>query len=90
LAANAGADAGWVVREVEKSEGNKGFNVLTGKFEDLIAAGVIDPVKVTRTALQNAASVGIMILTTEALVTDIPEEKKEATPGMPPGGMGEY
>jgi len=56
LAKNAGADAGWVVREVEKSEGNRGFNALTGKFEDLIAAGVIDPVKVTRSALQNAAS----------------------------------
>ena len=88
LAANAGADAGWVVREVEKSEGNKGFNVLTGKFEDLIVAGVIDPVKVTRSALQNAASVAMMILTTEALVTDLPE--KEKAPAMPPGGMGEY
>ncbi|HEX7455854.1 MAG TPA: chaperonin GroEL [Candidatus Nanoarchaeia archaeon] len=90
LAANAGADAGWVVREVEKSEGDKGFNALTGKFEDLVKAGVIDPVKVTRTALQNAYSTAMMVLTTEALVTDIPEEKKEATPGMPPGGMGEY
>src|SRR3990170_757009 len=87
LAANAGADAGWVVREVEKSEGNKGFNALTGKFEDLVAAGVIDPVKVTRSALQNAASVAMMVLTTEALVTDIPEEKNPSA-GMPPGGMG--
>lgn len=87
LAANAGADAGWVVREVEKSEGNRGFNALTSKFEDLVAAGVIDPVKVTRTALQNAASIAMMMLTTEALITDIPEEKKETTPGMPPGGM---
>jgi len=90
LAANAGADSGWVVKEVEKATGNHGFNALTGQFEDLVAAGVIDPVKVTRTALQNAASVAAMILTTEALVTDIPEEKKETTPGMPPGGMGEY
>ena len=91
LAANAGADSGWVVREVEKSEGNKGFNALTGKFEDLVKAGVIDPVKVTRTALQNAYSIAMMVLTTEALVTDIPEEKKdEAAPGMPPGGMGGY
>ena len=89
LAKNAGADAGWVVREVEKSEGNRGFNALTGKFEDLIAAGVIDPVKVTRSALQNAASVAMMVLTTEALVTDIPEEKNPPAggPGMPPGGM---
>lgn len=87
LAKNAGADAGWVVREVEKSDGNRGFNALTGKFEDLIAAGVIDPVKVTRSALQNSASVAVMVLTTEALVTDIPEEKKESGPGMSPGGM---
>ncbi|MCH8820894.1 chaperonin GroEL [Patescibacteria group bacterium] len=92
LAENAGADAGWVVREVEKSEGNKGFNALTGKFEDLVKAGVIDPVKVTRSALQNAASVAIMVLTTEALVTDIPEEKSTPEPGagMPPGGMGGF
>jgi chaperonin GroEL len=92
LAANAGADSGWVVKEVEKATGNHGFNALTGQFEDLVAAGVIDPVKVTRTALQNAASVAAMILTTEALVTDIPEEKNPPAggPGMPPGGMGEY
>ena len=92
LAANAGADAGWVVREVEKGEGNKGFNALSGRFEDLIAAGVIDPMKVTRSALQNAASIAMMVLTTEALVTDIPEEKSPPAggPGIPPGGMGEY
>jgi chaperonin GroEL len=92
LAANAGADSGWVVKEVEKATGNHGFNALTGQFEDLVAAGVIDPVKVTRTALQNAASVAAMILTTEALVTDIPVEKNPPAggPGMPPGGMGEY
>ena len=91
LAGNSGADAGWVVREVEKSEGNRGFNALSGKFEDLVAAGVIDPLKVTRTAIQNAASVAMMVLTTEALITDIPEEKKEeAASGMPPGGMGGF
>lgn len=91
LARNSGADAGWVVREIEKSEGNRGFNALSGKFEDLVAAGVIDPLKVTRTAIQNAASVAMMVLTTEALITDIPEEKKEeAAPGMPPGGMGGF
>jgi chaperonin GroEL len=90
LAANAGADAGWVVREVEKGEGNKGFNALTGKFEDLIKAGVIDPVKVTRSALQNATSVAMMVPTTEALITDTPAEKSTPEPGagMPPGGMG--
>ncbi len=92
LAENSGADAGWVVREVEKAEGNRGFNALTGKFEDLVAAGVIDPVKVTRHAIQNAASIAMMVLTTEALVTDIPEDKKsEAAAGMPPGGgMGGF
>ena len=92
LAQNAGADAGWVVREVEKAEGNKGFNALTGKFEDLVKAGVIDPLKVTRSAVQNAASVAMMVLTTEALVTDIPEEKTTSEPGagMPPGGMGGF
>src|SRR3990167_879603 len=88
IAQNAGVDSGWAVREVEKAPVNIGLNALTGKFEDLVVAGVIDPVKVTRTALQNAASVAMMILTTEALVTDLPE--KEKAPAMPPGGMGEY
>ncbi len=88
IAKNAGVDAGWAVKEVEKAPGNFGLNALTGVFEDLVAAGVIDPVKVTRSALQNAASVAMMILTTEALVTDLPE--KEKAPAMPPGGMGEY
>ena len=88
IATNAGVDAGWAVKEVEKAQGNIGLNALTGKFEDLVIAGVIDPVKVTRIALQNAASVAMMILTTEALVTDLPE--KEKAPAMPPGGMGEY
>jgi len=95
LVQNAGEDAGRVLAEIERSDNNirnYGFNALTGKFEDLVAAGVIDPVKVTRTALQNAASVAMMILTTEALVTDIPEEKNQPAggPGMPPGGMGDY
>ncbi len=88
LAKNAGIDSGWAVKEVEKAAGNVGLNALNGKFEDLVAAGVIDPVKVTRSALQNAASVAMMILTTEALVTDLPE--KEKAPMMPPGGMGDY
>ena len=91
LAANAGADSGWVVKEVEKAQGDSGFNVLTGKFENLTAAGIIDPVKVTRSALQNGSSIAMMILTTEALVTDIPEKDKPMPgAGMPPGGMGDY
>lgn len=88
LAENAGLDAGWVVKEVEKSTGNNGLNAQNGKFEDLVASGIIDPVKVTRSALQNAASVAMMILTTEALITDLPE--KDKMPPMPAGGMGEY
>ncbi len=87
LAQNAGMDAGWVVKEVEKATGNVGLNAMTGKFEDLTAAGIIDPVKVTRSALQNAASVAMMILTTEALITDLPEKDKMSMPPMPGGGM---
>ncbi len=86
LAMNSGVDAGWVVKKIEESgDVNYGFNALTLEFEDMIKAGILDPVKVTRTALQNAASVASMILTTEGLITDIQEEKKN-TPGM--GGMG--
>ena len=89
IAQNAGVDSGWAVKEVEKAVGNIGLNALSGKFEDLTVAGVIDPVKVTRSALQNAASVAMMILTTEALITDIKEPEKPM--GMPPGGgMGDY
>jgi len=90
LARNSGMDAGWVVKEVEKAQGDSGFNALTGKFENLTTAGVIDPVKVTRSALQNAASVAMMVLTTEALITDIPEKNPPSAPGMPPGGMPDY
>ncbi|MCR4324675.1 MAG: chaperonin GroEL [Candidatus Curtissbacteria bacterium] len=90
IAENAGADSGWVVKEVEKAVGNKGFNAITGQFEDLTVSGVIDPVKVTRSALQNAASVAMMILTTEALITDLPEKNPPAMPGMPPGGGMDY
>ncbi len=88
LAENAGEDAGWVVRKVTDSkEANYGYNAATGEFEDLVKAGVIDPVKVTRSAVQNSASVAMMILTTEALVTDIPEKNPAPTPGGMPGGM---
>ncbi len=88
LAENCGLDAGWVVKEVEKATGNVGLNAANEKFEDLVTAGVIDPVKVTRSALQNASSVAMMILTTEALITDIKEPEKAMS--MPPGGMGDY
>ncbi len=88
LAKNSGADDGWVVRQVEESKDkNVGFNALTLKFEDMLEAGIPDPVKVTRTALQNAASVASMILTTECLITDIPEEKKDDHGHSGMGGM---
>ncbi len=87
LAKNSGQDDGWIVKKVlENKSSTYGFNSLTLKFEDMIKAGVLDPVKVTRSAVQNAASTASMILTTEALVTDLPE-KKEDNP-MPAGGMG--
>jgi chaperonin GroEL len=88
LCANAGIDGGVVVKEVIASKGSIGYNVATDKFEDLVKAGVVDPTKVTRTALQNAASVASLLLTTECMITDIPE--KEKAPAMPPGGGMDY
>jgi chaperonin GroEL len=87
LCANAGVDGGVVAKEVVSSKGNLGYNVATDKFEDLVKAGVVDPTKVTRTALQNAASIAGLLLTTEAIITEIPE-KKEPAPAHPPGGGG--
>jgi chaperonin GroEL len=91
LAANAGQDGSVIVdgvRRRAKEEKNKniGYNVLTDQYVDMIKAGVIDPVKVVRGALENATSIAAMILTTDALVTDVPE--KDKMPAMPPGGMG--
>ena len=84
IAENAGFDGAVVVAEVKKAEGNIGFNAANEKYEDMIAAGIVDPVKVTRSALQNAASVASMLLTTEAGITQI----KEPEPPMPQGGAG--
>ncbi|PYK50448.1 MAG: chaperonin GroEL [Verrucomicrobia bacterium] len=86
LADNAGKEGALVVEEIKKRKGNEGYDVSTGEYTDLVKAGIVDPTKVTRTALQNAASIAGLLLTTEALVTEIPE--KEKTPPMPPGGMG--
>ncbi len=87
IAKNAGKDGAVVVEEVKKNKGNFGYNAADDKYEDLVKAGIIDPTKVTRSALQNAVSAAALLLTTEAVVTDIPE-KNEKTPGMPPmGGM---
>lgn len=85
IAQNAGADGAVVVGKVEAMKGAKGFNASSGEFEDLLAAGIIDPTKVVRTALQNAASIAGLLLTTDAAVTDAPEPKKAAPP-MPGGG----
>jgi len=89
IAANAGHEGAVIVQQVEAQEGSNGFNAATGEMVDLIEAGVIDPVKVTRAALQNAASIAGLLLTTEALVADKPEEAP-AMPmgGDPMGGMG--
>jgi chaperonin GroEL len=82
LLRNSGVDEGYWIHQIVSAKDNIGFNVLTGELEDMIKSGIVDPVKVSRYALQNAASVATMILTTEALVTEIPEEEK--TPGVPP------
>jgi len=90
LADNAGVEGSVVVQEVKRRKGNEGYNVSTGEYEDLVKAGVVDPKKVTRTALQNAASIAGLLLTTECLVTEIPEkEKKAPMPGGHGGGMGD-
>jgi chaperonin GroEL len=87
IARNAGTDDGYVLRLVEDNKGvDFGFNALSNEFGSMLAAGVVDPAKVVRSAIQNAASVAVMVLTTECLVTDIPEKKPEM-PAMP-GGMG--
>ncbi len=91
LAANAGVEGSIVVQEVKKRKGNEGYNVATNEYEDLVKAGVVDPKKVTRSALQNAASIAGLLLTTECLITELPEKEKAAPGGGGhggPGGMG--
>ena len=83
LASNAGVEGSIIVQEVKRRKGNEGYNVATGEYEDLVKAGVVDPKKVTRTALQNAASIAGLLLTTECLITEVPEKDKPA-----PGGGG--
>jgi chaperonin GroEL len=88
LAQNAGVEGSLIVQEVKKRKGNEGYNVATGEYEDLVKAGVVDPKKVTRSALQNAASIAGLLLTTECLITEVPEKEKPAAPaGHGPGGM---
>jgi len=88
IAENCGIEGSIVVDKVKNLKGNMGFNAQTETYEDLLKAGVIDPTKVVRTALQNAASVASLLLTTEALIADVPEEKGGDMPGGMPGGMG--
>jgi len=91
IAANAGAEGSIVVSKVKDMKLDEGFNAATEVYEDLVKAGVIDPAKVVRNALQNASSIASLLLTTEALVSEIPEEKKDAGAGHQhggPGGMG--
>ncbi len=90
IAENAGEESSVVVQRIREEKGSFGFNADSGKFEDLLAAGIIDPKKVTRNALENASSIASLLVTTEALITEIPEEEKMQMPGpggMPPGGM---
>jgi len=83
---NAGLEGSVVVQKIKESKVNVGFDVNSDSYVDMVEAGIIDPTKVTRTALQNASSIAALMLTTEALITDIPEEKSAAMPAMPPGG----
>ena len=81
IAQNAGEDGGIVCERVIESKGNQGFNALTNEYEDLVKAGVIDPTKVTRTALANAASVATLLLTSDALIAEKPKDDKHAKKG---------
>ncbi|HET6978054.1 MAG TPA: chaperonin GroEL [Pyrinomonadaceae bacterium] len=90
IAENAGIEGAVVIGEVERLKGSKGYNAVTGDYEDLTAAGIIDPTKVVRTALQNAASISGLLLTTEAAVTDLPEPPKKSGPPMPGGDDYDY
>jgi len=88
LVVNAGVEGSIVVQEVKKSKGNQGFDVATDTYVDMVKSGIIDPTKVTRTALQNAASIASLLLTTECMVTELPEKKEKPMGGPPGGGMG--
>src|SRR5207249_937390 len=87
LASNAGVEGSIIVQEVKRRKSNDGYNVATGQYEDLVKAGVVDPKKVTRTALQNAASIAGLLLTTECLITELPEKAKFAPAPDGHGGM---
>ncbi|MFA6666222.1 MAG: chaperonin GroEL, partial [Armatimonadota bacterium] len=88
IAQNAGVEGSVIINKIKDLPKGNGYNAATGVYEDMMKAGIIDPAKVTRSALQNAASIASLLLTTEALVADIPEEKPMPMPGGPGGGMG--
>lgn len=88
ISQNAGHEGSIVVNKVKETEGAQGFNAATDEYTNLVDAGVIDPTKVVRSALQNAASIAGLLLTTEALVSEIPEKEEKAAPGGGPPGMG--
>lgn len=90
LAFNAGVEGSLIVQEVKRRHGNEGYNVATGSYEDLVKAGVVDPKKVTRSALQNAASIAGLLLTTECLITEIPEKKEKPAADPHHGGGMDY
>ena len=90
LAKNAGKEGSVIVEQVKKAEGANGYNVMSEKIEDMVAAGIIDPTKVTRTALQNASSIAALLVTTEAVIVEKPEEEKAGPPMPPGGGYGGY
>src|SRR5690606_9246583 len=88
IVSNAGDEASVVVNQVASGTGNYGYNAATGEYGDLVEQGVLDPTRVTRTALQNAASVASLLLTTEVAVAELADDKSSGN-GMPPGGMGD-
>jgi chaperonin GroEL len=94
ISANAGMDGAVIIQEVRRAQAAQknnriGYNVMSGEYVDMIEAGIPDPAKVTRGAVENAASIAAMILTTEALITDVPEKNPPAMPN-PGGGMGDF
>jgi chaperonin GroEL len=88
IATNAGKDGAVIIEEVRKREKGVGYNAAKDEYVDMIKSGIIDPLKVTRSALQNASSVAAMVLTTEAAVTDLPENPPSNAPTMPSGMSG--
>lgn len=88
IAQNAGFDASVIVNKVREESGSQGFDAKNGEFVDMVKAGIIDPAKVARSAIQNAASISGLLLTTEASIFEIPEDRKESAPSMPGAGMG--